>query len=79
MELAIGARATWVMMEHRTKAGDGKLVPRCIYPLTGLGCVSRVYTELAVIELHAGRAVVRAMCDGLTLPALQALTAVPVE
>jgi 3-oxoadipate CoA-transferase beta subunit len=77
MDLAIGAKQTWVMMEHRAKAGDSKLVPACTYPLTGLGCVSRVYTELAVIELREGRALVRAMCEGLTLPALQALTAVP--
>ena len=77
MDLAIGAKRTWVTMEHRTKAGESKLVPACSYPLTGLGCVSRVYTDLAVIELQQGRALVRAMCDGLTLPALQALTAVP--
>ncbi|MBT9489809.1 MAG: 3-oxoacid CoA-transferase subunit B [Rubrivivax sp.] len=77
MDLAIGAKQTWVMMEHRSKAGDSKLVPACSYPLTGLGCVSRVYTELAVIELRGGQAWVRALCGGLTLDALQALTAVP--
>ncbi len=77
MDLAIGAKHTWVMMEHRSKAGESKLVPACTYPLTGLGCVSRVYTELAVIALNDGQAVVRAMCPGLELAALQALTAVP--
>jgi 3-oxoadipate CoA-transferase, beta subunit len=79
MDLAIGARQTWVMMEHRTKAGQSKLVPQCSYPLTGLACVGRVYTELAVIELRDGQALVRECCDGLTLEALQALTAVPLR
>lgn len=77
MDLAIGAKKTLVMMEHCTKAGESKIVPRCTYPLTGLGCVSRVYTDLAVIDVtQAGLAVVD-MCDGLSFEALQALTAVP--
>lgn len=79
MDLAIGARQTWVMMEHRTKAGESKLVPACSYPVTGLGCVSRVYTELAVIELRDGAAWVREMCTGMTLAALQSMTAVPLQ
>jgi len=76
MDLAVGARQTWVMMEHLTKAGQSKLVERCTYPLTGLACVSRVYTELAVIELANGAARVVEMCDGLTVEALQAVSAV---
>jgi 3-oxoadipate CoA-transferase, beta subunit len=79
MDLAIGAKQTWVMMEHRTKGGESKLVPACSYPLTGLACVSRVYTELAVIELQQGEAFVVELCEGLTLAALQALTAVPLR
>ena len=47
MDLAIGAKQTWVMMEHSTKAGEPKIVPRCTYPVTGLACVSRLYTDLA--------------------------------
>ena len=76
MDLAIGAKQTWVMMEHCTKAGEPKLVPACTYPVTGLGCVSRVYTELAVIELRGGRGRVIELCDGLSLDGLRALTGI---
>jgi 3-oxoadipate CoA-transferase beta subunit len=79
MDLAIGARQTWVMMEHRTKAGAPKLVPALSYPVTGLACVSRVYTELAVMRLQGGQARVLALCPGLTLQALQAMTPVPLH
>jgi 3-oxoadipate CoA-transferase beta subunit len=77
MDLAIGAKRTVVMMEHCTKAGESKLVERCSYPLTGLACVSRVYTDLAVIDLGPRGAIVVEMCDGLDLAQLQAQTAVP--
>jgi len=76
MDLAIGAKQTWVMMEHCTKAGEPKLVPACTYPVTGLGCVSRVYTELAVIELRGGQGRVVDLCEGMTLDGLRALTAI---
>ncbi len=51
MDLAVGAKQTWIMMEHLTKAGQSKLVAKCSYPVTGLGCVSRIYTDLAVIDV----------------------------
>jgi 3-oxoadipate CoA-transferase beta subunit len=79
MDLAIGAKRTLVMMEHCTKAGESKIVPRCSYPLTGLGCVSRVYTDLAIIDLGLQGATVIEMCHGLDLAQLQALTAVPLR
>ena len=79
MDLAVGAKHTWVMMEHTTKAGEAKIVQRCSYPLTGLACVSRVYTDLAVIDLADGLATVRARVDGLTAADLQRLTGVPLR
>jgi 3-oxoadipate CoA-transferase, beta subunit len=51
MDLAIGAKKTFVMMDHRTKAGEPKIVAHCSYPITGLACVSRIYTDLAVIDV----------------------------
>lgn len=76
MDLAIGAKKTYVMMEHLTKSGESKLVPQCTYPLTGIGCVSRVYTDLAVIDLAAGKARVVDCVDGLAFDELQRLTAI---
>ena len=76
MDLAIGAKRTYVMMEHCTKGGESKLVPRCTYPLTGIGCVVRVYTDLAVIDLGGDEPTVREIVPGLTFEQLQAVTAV---
>src|SRR5690606_8144704 len=51
MDLAIGAKKTYVMMDMRTKNGDPKFVQECTYPLTGVQCVSRIYTDVAVIDI----------------------------
>ena len=77
MDLAIGAKQVFVMMEHQTKAGESKVVERCTYPLTGLGCVSRIYTDLAVLDVTPAGLRVREMAPGLTLADLQAVTAAP--
>jgi len=79
MDLAIGARRTFVMMEHLTKRGESKLVARCTYPLTGLACVSRVYTDLAVIDLGPDGATVIDRVDGLAFDRLQDVTAIPLR
>ena len=74
MDLAIGAKKTFVMMDYLTKAGEAKLVPACTYPLTGIACVSRIYSDLAVIDLDPQGATVVALAEGLTLSRLQAMT-----
>src|SRR4051812_4125498 len=79
MDLAIGAKKTFVMMEHLTKAGESKLVAACTYPLTGLSCVSRVYTDLAVIDVGPAGATVVDIVPGLGFEALQAVTGVPLR
>lgn len=76
MDLAIGAKKTYVMMELRTKTGESKLVDSCTYPLTGIGCVSRVYTDVAVFDLGAQGAQVIDIVDGLSFEQLQVLTPV---
>ena len=76
MDLAIGAKRTFVMMEHTTKKGESKIVPKCSYPLTGIGCVSRIYTDLAVMEVTPQGLKLVDKVEGLSLPDLQALTAV---
>ncbi|MGO2079363.1 3-oxoacid CoA-transferase subunit B [Glutamicibacter arilaitensis] len=76
MDLAIGAKATWVMMSLFTKAGESKLVETLSYPVTGLGCVSRIYTEVAVFELRDAKVFVRST-HGISFEELAAK--VPVE
>ncbi len=77
MDLAIGAKRVFVMMEHQTKSGESKIVEHCSYPLTGVGCVARIYTDLATIDVTPDGLRVIDMADGLTLAELQSLTGVP--
>jgi len=73
MDLAIGAKQTWVMMDLLTKKGESKIVAQCTYPLTALRCVSRVYTDLATFECGpAGLRLVDSV-EGLPEAELQAL------
>jgi len=77
MDLAIGAKKTFVMMEHTTKEGQSKIVAACTYPLTGIGCVSRIYTELAVLEVTRDGLKLIDKVAGLAFVELQKLTGVP--
>jgi 3-oxoadipate CoA-transferase beta subunit len=77
MDLAIGAKKTYVMMEHTTKTGEMKIVERCTYPLTGIGCVARIYTDLAVIDVTPQGLVVRHQVEGLGDEELQSRTGAP--
>jgi 3-oxoadipate CoA-transferase beta subunit len=77
MDLAIGAKSVYVMMEHLTKKGESKIVAKCTYPVTGLACVNRIYTDLAVIDVTPQGLKVLEMVDGMTLPELVKLSGVP--
>ena len=77
MDLAIGAKNVYVMMEHLTKSGESKIVERCTYPVTGLSCVTRIYTDLAVIDVLDNGLRVVEMVDGLSFEQLQRMTGVP--
>jgi 3-oxoadipate CoA-transferase, beta subunit len=78
MDLAIGAKRTFVMMEHLNKGGESKIVERCSYPLTGIACVSRIYTDLAVIDVTPqGLKLVEAF-NGLGRAEIERLTGVPI-
>jgi 3-oxoadipate CoA-transferase, beta subunit len=77
MDLAIGAKKVFVMMEHQTKTGESKIVEHCTYPLTGIACVNRIYTDLAVIDVKPTGLCVVEMADGLNFAELQRLTGVP--
>lgn len=79
MDLAIGAKKTFVMMEHQTKDGRSKLVRKCSYPLTGLGCVARIYTDLAVIDIDATGFAVTDIIPGLSCDELVRLSDVPMR
>ena len=79
MDLAIGAKQTWVMMDLLTKQGQSKVVRACSYPLTGLACVSRIYTDLATLEVtDQGLKLIDAV-DGLSHADLEALVGLTIQ
>ncbi|BEV17303.1 CoA transferase subunit B [Herbaspirillum sp. DW155] len=79
MDLAIGAKQVFVMMDHQTKTGESKLVQACSYPLTGIGCVNRIYTDLAVIDVTPQGLQVREIVEGLSFEQLQEMTGAPLR
>jgi 3-oxoadipate CoA-transferase beta subunit len=79
MDLAIGAKQTWVMMDLLTKHGQSKLVQTCSYPLTGIACVKRVYTDLATLACTPQGLVVIDTVPGLTLEELSRLMSLPLR
>ncbi|HEY1329606.1 MAG TPA: 3-oxoacid CoA-transferase subunit B [Casimicrobiaceae bacterium] len=76
MDLAIGAKHVYVMMEHLTKKGESKIVPKCTYPLTGVACVSRIFTDLAVLDVTPHGLAVAEIVEGLSFDELQRVTGV---
>ncbi|WP_312797451.1 CoA transferase subunit B [Tianweitania sp.] len=74
MDLVHGAKQVFVITEHVTKNGDPKLVEKCTFPLTGVGCITRVYTSHAVIDIRDGRFVLREKLPAISLDDLQSIT-----
>ncbi len=79
MDLAIGAKQTWVMMDLLTKTGQSKVVKTCSYPLTGIGCVKRIYSELATLDCTPQGLKLVDKVDGLGHAELEALLGLPIS
>lgn len=77
MDLVHGAKRVAVITDHVTKDGGPKLVEQCSFPLTGVGCVTRVYSSLAVIDIEEGHFVLKEIKKGLSFDELQAMTGAP--
>lgn len=78
MDLAIGAKQTWVMMDLLTKTGESKVANQCSYPITGIGCVKRIYSELATLECTPQGLLLIDMVDGLTHAELEKMLGLPI-
>lgn len=74
MDLVHGAKRVAVITDHVTKDGKPKLVERCTMPLTGVGCITRVYTSMALIDIEDGRFILREKLASLSLDELQSMT-----
>lgn len=74
MDLVHGAKRVAVITDHVTKDGKPKLVEKCSFPLTGVGCITRVYTSLAVVDVDAGRFILREKIPEISFDELQSLT-----
>ncbi|AVS93668.1 3-oxoadipate CoA-transferase [Paracidovorax avenae] len=79
MDLAIGAKQTWVMMDLLTKQGQSKIVAQCTYPLTGIGCVKRIYTDLATLACTPDGLVLIDAVPGLEHAELERLVGLPIR
>jgi 3-oxoadipate CoA-transferase beta subunit len=78
MDLAIGAKQTWVMMDLLTKKGESKVVAQCSYPITGMACVKRIYSELATLECSPQGLKLIDMVEGLTHAELEKMLGLPI-
>jgi 3-oxoadipate CoA-transferase beta subunit len=74
MDLAVGAKKTYVMMEHLTKEGVSKLVQQCTYPLTGVRCVATVFTDLGIFDITPQGFTIQELFNGMTLEEVQQVT-----
>ncbi len=78
MDLAVGARQTWVMMDLLTKQGESKIVAACTYPLTGIACVKRVYTDVCTLDCTPQGLKLVDLVDGLSHAELEKMIGLPI-
>ncbi|MUG32861.1 3-oxoacid CoA-transferase subunit B [Psychrobacter sanguinis] len=78
MDLAVGAKKVYVMMTHQTKKGHPKIVKNLTFPVTGLNCIDRIYTEYATIDITKDGLRVIDIVEGMTIDELQAITEAPI-
>ncbi|MEE4259719.1 MAG: 3-oxoacid CoA-transferase subunit B [Bacteroidales bacterium] len=74
MDLVAGVKTIFVITKHNTKSSEAKIVKKCSYPLTGKGVVSRIYTDLAIIDVKEGKLFVKELAPGVTFDYLQEKT-----
>ena len=79
MDLAMGAKQTWVMMDLLTKSGKSKVVDQCTYPLTGVACVKRIYSDLATLQCTPSGLVLVDLVEGLSIGELERLVELPIR
>ena len=79
MDLAIGAKQTWVMMDLLTRKGESKLVAQCSYPLTGMACVKRIYSDMATLDCTPQGLKLIDKVDGLSHAELERLIGLPIS
>ena len=79
MDLAIGAKQTWVMMDLLTRKGESKLVAQCSYPLTGMACVKRIYSDMATLDCTPQGLKLIDKVDGLGHAELEKLIGLPIS
>jgi 3-oxoadipate CoA-transferase beta subunit len=78
MDLAVGARQTWVMMDLLTKQGESKVVKACTYPLTGIACVKRIYTDVCTLDCTPQGLKLIDLVDGLSHAELEKMIGLPI-
>lgn len=79
MDLAVGAKQTWVMMDLLTKQGASKVVDQCSYPLTAIDCVKRIYTDVCTLDCTPSGLLLIDLVDGLSKAQLTEILGVPLQ
>ncbi|CAN7336745.1 3-oxoacid CoA-transferase subunit B [Variovorax sp. LjRoot178] len=79
IDLAVGAKAIWVMMDHTTKEGAPRIVRECSFPLTAAEAVDRIFTNIAIIDVNPDGLYVQALLEGVSMEELHQSTGAPLK